>query len=296
MSKTYFGLEQVPMEDADVVILESPYEYLSEWKRGASYGPKQIRTASESVEVLDYGVTDKELTHKIHHRSMTRRTRNNSEWHHQNYMYDVQTEIEAVMALGKFPVIIGGDQSTTAPCVMSHFSKYTEMGIVYIDSQMDIKEVWNGSPFTHASTITRILDYQDVFIASVGVRSMDKNELVRVKYREKELEKMKIINSDWFNRHNAFRPLVPEMKNLPQDVYLTVDLDALDLMVSCGTPDPGGLLWNPLISFFQWLFKHRNIVALELMELRSGSSFKEDYAAAKLLRTLLCLKGFTQNT
>ena len=47
------------------------------------------------------------------------------------------------------------------------------------------------------------------------------------------------------------------IKNLSDNVYVTFDIDAVDIseIRSVGTPEPGGLRWNQIIEFLEKLSK-----------------------------------------
>jgi agmatinase len=51
-------------------------------------------------------------------------------------------------------------------------------------------------------------------------------------------------------------------------VYVTIDLDVLDpsIMPSTGTPEPGGMLWEPTIQYLKKVFQSKNVVGFDLVE------------------------------
>ena len=68
-------------------------------------------------------------------------------------------------------------------------------------------------------------------------------------------------------------------------VYLTFDLDGLDpsIMPAVGTPEPGGLLWDEALAFIEALFKSKDVVAADLVELCPISGLiAPDFLAARL--------------
>jgi agmatinase len=52
-------------------------------------------------------------------------------------------------------------------------------------------------------------------------------------------------------------------------VYLTIDADGIDpsLMPAVGTPEPGGLTWPELTKLLRKVFRARDVVACDLVEL-----------------------------
>ena len=80
---------------------------------------------------------------------------------------------------------------------------------------------------------------------------------------------------------------------MTDDVYLTIDLDAFDpsIMPATGTPEPGGLDWNTVISYLKLVFQHKNVVGFDIVELAPIPGFKApEFLAAKLYYKLLSYK------
>jgi agmatinase len=77
---------------------------------------------------------------------------------------------------------------------------------------------------------------------------------------------------------------------LTEDVYVTIDLDGFDpsLVPSVGTPEPGGLSWEEVLSLLRRVTLRRNVVAADVVELApSGVARASDFVAAKLVYKLI---------
>ena len=82
---------------------------------------------------------------------------------------------------------------------------------------------------------------------------------------------------------------------LGDEVYLTIDLDAFDssIMPATGTPEPGGLFWNPTIEYLKMVFKQKNVVGFDIVELAPIEGIKApNFLAAKLYYKLLSYKYY----
>ena len=80
---------------------------------------------------------------------------------------------------------------------------------------------------------------------------------------------------------------------LYNNVFITFDLDALDpsIMPSTGTPEPGGMLWYETLDFLRQVFKERNVVGFDIVELCPQPEEKSsDFLAAKLYYKMLSYK------
>jgi agmatinase len=77
---------------------------------------------------------------------------------------------------------------------------------------------------------------------------------------------------------------------LPEEVYVTVDLDAFDpaVMPATGTPEPGGLDWYRALSVLREVARRKRIVGFDVVELAPiPGNVAPDFLAAKLVYRLL---------
>jgi agmatinase len=77
---------------------------------------------------------------------------------------------------------------------------------------------------------------------------------------------------------------------LPDEVYVTVDLDAFDpgIMPATGTPEPGGLDWYRAVAVLREVAQARRIVGYDVVELAPIAGFvAPDFLAAKLVYRML---------
>ena len=76
-------------------------------------------------------------------------------------------------------------------------------------------------------------------------------------------------------------------------VYITLDLDVFDpsIMPATGTPEPGGMLWNPMISYLKRVFKEKNVLGFDIVELAPmEGNPAPNFLAAKLYYKMLSYK------
>ncbi|HNS47558.1 MAG TPA: arginase family protein, partial [Bacteroidales bacterium] len=83
------------------------------------------------------------------------------------------------------------------------------------------------------------------------------------------------------------------VSRLTRKVYITIDLDVFDpsIMPSTGTPEPGGLLWYPVLNLLKRVAERNHIVGFDVVELCPAENNKApDFLAAKLVYKLLSYK------
>ena len=82
------------------------------------------------------------------------------------------------------------------------------------------------------------------------------------------------------------------------NVFITIDLDAFDpsILPSTGTPEPGGLFWYETLEFLKMMFKKKNVVGFDIVELCPNKNERSsDFLAAKLYYKMLSYKFKYQN-
>jgi agmatinase len=195
---------------------------------------------------------------------------------------ELQEACKAHMERGKFLVTLGGEHSLTQAPVKAAREVFGEIGVVQFDAHSDLREEFEGTPFSHASVMKRIVDAGIPSLA-IGIRSLSAPE-ARV-IRDKRLPVI------WGHQLDRAEEMFPAMlAALPEKIYLTFDIDYFDpaLVPATGTPEPGGGHWSPTLRLLKHLFRTKTVVAMDLIELAPiGGHPASDFLAAKL--TYKCL-------
>ena len=186
-----------------------------------------------------------------------------------------------------FPLVLGGEHSITAGCIIPFVKKYKNICLLHFDAHADLRESYNGNKFSHASAIRRCLDHKNVNLISFGIRNISASEISFLKKNKKRIKifwaKDKI---DW--NLNLFKKLI---KN--KNVYLTFDVDSFDssLMAATGTPEPGGMFWNETIKIIKIASKNSKIIGADINELAPIKGFDNyNFLVAKLAYKILSYK------
>jgi agmatinase len=149
--------------------------------------------------------------------------------------------------------------------------------VLQIDAHADLRDSYEGTPLSHACAMRRVLEVCPA--VQVGIRSLSAEEARAIPSLPTRVFYAKDITgrTDWVDS---------AMDLLTEDVYLTIDIDGLDpsLVPSTGTPEPGGLMWNEVLTLIRTLAAKRNVVGMDLVELcRSSSSNASSFLSAKLI-------------
>src|SRR3989442_11885044 len=140
---------------ARVVILPIPLDRTTSYVSGTRTGPHEILVASSHMELWD-----EETGTDVH--SIGVFTLPEMEFPFAT-MEEVIREIRRVateiVSRDKFPVVLGGEHSITAPIVAAMASRYPGLSVLQIDAHADLRESYMGTPHNHACAMRRVLEY-----------------------------------------------------------------------------------------------------------------------------------------
>ena len=267
-------------ETSKAVILPIPYEKTTTYVKGAAKGPAAILDASRNMELYD-----EELDKEISEVGICTLNELKIEEKPELMINIVYENVKKLISEGKFPVVIGGEHSITPGCVKAYAASYDDFSVLQLDAHTDLREEYDGTRFSHACTMKRVLDISKN-IVQVGIRSMDYEEAVFAKKN-----KMKIFwAKDIFKEDNWFNDAI---SRLSKNVYITLDLDVFDpsIMPSVGTPEPGGLGYYQVLRFLRKVFEERNVVGFDFVELSPNENdVSSDFTAAKVIYKMIGYK------
>jgi len=204
-------------------------------------------------------------------------------------MSDVCTEL---LDKGKFIITLGGEHSITYGTVKGHKNKFGEFSVLNIDAHCDLRDTYEGTKFNHACVMRRILE-EGIPVTEVGIRSYSAEEAEFIKDRKD----IKIIHGREIAESKKVKWVEDALSTLLPKVYISVDIDAFDpsIVPGTGTPEPGGLDWYQVIGLIREVFRSRQVIGFDIVELAPIAGIMgPDVLAAKLAYKAIGYK-FKQN-
>ncbi|MDG6989217.1 MAG: agmatinase family protein [Nitrososphaerota archaeon] len=237
-------------------------------RRGAAGGPPAIREAmsgfsnynvelGESLEgsrVFDLGdlLVDQEDVLKAHPQ--------------------IEAEMAKCLAGNSLLVVLGGDNSLSLPCIRASGAKFGKLGLIVIDSHFDLRGRIGGKPTSGSSyglAIETMRELDPRRVVEVGVHGF----LNSKDYFEKAKKLgIKVVTASEA-RSKGPREVAKEAYEAASDgadaVYLSVDLDAVDLSYVSGVsaPSAGGIPADYLLDLLYELGKMPGVRCADLVEL-----------------------------
>jgi agmatinase len=198
----------------------------------------------------------------------------------------VRKKISRIVKLNKIPVMLGGEHSITLGAVQAVIEKYPELTVLQFDAHADLRDTYQGSPYSHACVARRISEICP--LVQVGIRSMSKEEGEFLPQ-----SKVKSYSADFVLEKKNWAETV--CKDLRGDVFITIDLDVFDpsIMPATGTPEPGGIYWKDILHLLKLVSASCNIRGFDVVELAPlPGVVAPDFMAAKLIyRTMGYITG-----
>ena len=253
--------------NADVAVLGAPFDFGTQWRAGARFGPRGIRDAStlfsfghsgaydheddvtyltEDVKIVDIG--DADIIHTDTIKS------------HKN----IEKGVRSILKSGALPVVLGGDHSVNIPCINA-FSNSGPIHILQIDAHLDFVDERHGVKYGHGNPMRRAAEKNYVTgLTQVGIRNVSSTS-------KEGYEDAKAMNSDILSVRQT-RKIGPKnlVGRIPKDskVYVTIDIDAFcpSIAPGTGTPSHGGFLYYEVLEILQHLSKQNKVVGIDLVE------------------------------
>ncbi|OGQ17237.1 MAG: agmatinase [Deltaproteobacteria bacterium RIFCSPHIGHO2_02_FULL_40_11] len=274
--QNFLGLEPrfSDYKTAKTVILPAPFEASTSYQEGTKLGPKAILEASQQVELYDIELARDCHTQGIH----TLETFDFSKTDAPTACKMLYEKTKKVLEDGKFPIMLGGEHTISYGMFEALFEKYPNLSIFHIDAHTDMREAYEGNPYSHASVLY-LMRKSCKKTVSIGIRSMCEEERLYVN------ENKVPVYYDFQTQKTGFNPK-DLLKHLTQDVYVTIDVDGLSptLVPSTGTPEPGGLGYYETLDILREIFKNKNVVGCDFVELMPIPGLVHgDFAVAKLI-------------
>lgn len=283
MEKVIFGDFEERYTDykaAEIAVLPVPYDGTSTWVKGADRGPRALLEASFNMEFYDL-----ETGTEVFRRGIATVEAVEEAGSPEAMAEEVERRMDALLADGKFPVLVGGEHSVSVGAFRAMAKRYGEFSILQLDAHSDMREEYEGSRYNHACVMARGKEVTGSF-AQVGIRSSAAEE-------RGNIDPQRIFYAHDIKESGGTTWMYEVSQVLGDNVYVTVDLDVLDpaYMPSTGTPEPDGLTYREVLNLLKLINERHNVVGLDVVELCPNEGNKApDFLAAKLVYQFLSLR------
>jgi len=312
-----FGLPVSP-DEAELILIPAPWDVTVSYQDGTARGPEAILQASIQVDLFHHEIkeawktavtmlplaedflnennklrllasshiqsleankeseSDKLITTKINEAS-------------ENLNIYIKNLSSRYLKEGKRVGLVGGDHSTPLGLMRALAEKYDRFGVLQFDAHADLRKAYEGFTYSHASIMFNALKLPAVArLVQVGIRDYCQEELNVI---HRSMGRVKTffdadLKSDLY-QGKSWQTLCAEIiKELPNFVYISFDIDALDpkLCPNTGTPVPGGLEFTQATYLIKEVVKSgRKIIGFDLCEVAPGTNEWDANVGARML-------------
>jgi len=278
-TKTYAGIPEkyAKLDSSKIVLIPVPYDGTSTWQKGADKGPDAFLHASENMELYDIETQTEVYKQGVFLAEPV--TENSSP---EAVVEAVHKTTKEYIKRNKFVTVFGGEHSISIGTIRAFNECFDNLTVLHIDAHADLRKSYEGSSCNHACAVYEAS--QTTNLIQVGIRSMDVIETT-VMDKDKTYFAHEMAQDDsWMDA---------AIDQMTENVFITFDLDAFDpsILPSTGTPEPGGLFWYETLEFLKMVFKEKNVVGFDIVELCPNENEKSsDFLAAKLYYKMLSYK------
>lgn len=308
-----YGLPFTP-DDAKVVIIPVPFEATTSYGGGTSRGPAAVLEASKQVDLFDRdtgrpyeaGIAMLPVPKKIVRWNAEAKKLGRKRVAAVNKISDavnewVYEQTRSLLDDRKMPVVLGGDHSVPFGAMRAYADDYPAMGILHLDAHADLRDAYEGFTWSHASIFHNVMTKLPKVskLVQVGVRDLGHTESRMIEQSNGRI--VTFFDSDLAAAKEEGTPFAriadQIIAQLPDDVYLSWDIDGLDptLCPGTGTPVPGGLSWNEAIGLLRAIKRSgKRVVGLDLCEVSPGDDEWDANVGARLLYKMIGFALLTQ--
>lgn len=326
----YFSMPFQP-EEAALVLLSAPWDVTVSYGAGTAYAPDAIIGASTQLDFYDaiapeawrQGIATAPVDYSILELSQKLRVDARRVIEHlegggsttDDYVIrkirrvnegsfelnrNIREQAEQWLEAGKLVGLVGGDHSTPYGLIRALGKYHDRFAILHIDAHCDLRPRYEGFEFSHASIMYNVLhDVQQVErIVQVGIRdfSQEEKNLAEKSGRVIQFDDQRLLEAEYSGRtwDEECREIIA---TLPEKVYVSFDIDGLDLCYCphTGTPVPGGLRFNQAVRLLQLLGAQRRIIGFDVVEVCPHESDHIDASVGARILWKLCGQTLRSN-
>jgi agmatinase len=252
--------------NADVAILGAPFDFGTQWRPGARFGPRGVREASTLFSFGHAGAYDHEddVTYLENARIVDIGDADIVHTDTINSHKNIEFGVRKILAAGALPVVIGGDHSVNIPCINA-FSDFGDIHVLQIDAHLDFVDERHGVRFGHGNPMRRAAEKEYVKgLSQFGIRNV--SSTAKEGYDDARSRGSDILSVRQIRKlgSDAVAARVPA----DVDIYLSIDIDGFDPSIApgTGTPSHGGFQYYEVLELIAIIAKRQRIVGIDLVE------------------------------
>ena len=202
----------------------------------------------------------------------------------------------------KLVALLGGDHSAPLGYYKALAEKHGDFGILQVDAHCDLRKVYEGFKYSHASIMYNALAEIPELkkLVQVGIRDYSEEEWTYISNSNSRV--ITYLDTDIKERQydgETWKQITDEIiSHLPEKVFLSFDIDGLDpkLCPNTGTPVQGGFEAEQIYYVMRRVVQSgRQLIGFDLMEIGVGDNGWDANVGAHILWKLCNLLVASNN-
>jgi agmatinase len=217
--------------DAAYVVVGAPLDVSTTFRPGTRFGPDRIRRFAASFEDYDRRTDQHFSDLSVHDAGDVHAWTDAAE-----YVDFLAGDLGAVVADGAVPLLLGGEHTVSVAGVRAVDAD----AVVCLDAHLDLRDAFDGDPWSHACATRRALDTADHAVV-VGARTGSEAEWDRADASDVTVLDPAAVRDGPGDAVRAALDAAVDPESA--SVYCSVDIDAVDpaFAPGTGTMEPFGL-------------------------------------------------------
>jgi len=331
INNNIFGLP-FNCEEAELIILPLPWEVTVSYSSGTAIGPEAIFNASSQIDLYEPTIKDAwtlgiamdkissewktksdELRFKVE--NYIKQLEEGESWETNEDMKNIREEVnresekfnawvknetKKYLDKGKLVAGLGGDHSTPLGIMQALSEKYESFAILQLDAHADLRIAYEGFEYSHASIMVNALKIKNIEkLVQVGIRDYCESEVNMINNSNGRIKTFfdRDLKQSVYNGKSIASIQKEIIDTLPQNVYISFDIDAMDpkLCPNTGTPVAGGFEFEEVLYLIQQLVESgRKIIGFDLNEVAPGDDEWDANVGGRLLYRICNLMAKSQ--
>jgi agmatinase len=292
--------------NADVAVLGIPTDDGTGWIPGSRFGPRRLRELSmrfaSGFNGTGYWNIDdgrEYLQDAIMHKRIVDCGDVDVIYTRPDLTADNVTKaIRTVLARGAIPIILGGDHAIPISVVSAYEEFEEKITVIQFDAHMDYQPFVHGVTLSHGNSMRSIRAMPHVErIIHAGIRSFRTS---KSDYLDSLQDNNVVLTTKQMQETN--NECLAEVLPKRGKVYVTIDIDSLDLPLVPGTacPEPSGFKYDELRSALLMVADQCDVIGFDMVEVNpmlDVPSQSTSFIAVQLVVEFLgrCLANKTAN-
>ncbi len=252
---------------ADVAVLGAPFDFGTQFRSGARFGPRGVREASTLFAFGHAGAYDHEDDATYLGEDVTIVDMGDADIVHTDTVTshaNIEFGVRKALAAGAIPVTIGGDHSVNIPCINA-FDDQGDIHILQIDAHLDFVDERHGVRYGHGNPMRRAAEKPYVTgLSQYGIRNVSstaKDGYDAARNMGSDIQSVRQIRK---------MGIEAAAKRIPKGarIYVTLDIDAFcpSIAPGTGTPSHGGFMYYEVLELLQSVAQNHEVVGIDLVE------------------------------